>query len=289
MAGRLAPLYRATGKLAALAVGGSVGRSRADAFSDLELDCYWSSPPSDDDRLAPIAGAGGRVTAWWEFDPDEEEWSEEYEVDRVPIGVSSFLVSSIERFLDDVVTRHDTALAKHIRLAALRDSIPLCGTDLLRHWRARARSYPPELTRRMILVSLAPDRLAGWRARQALVARGDLLALHDLMVRVERALLGALFALNGIYVADPLLKWQRAEVAALRLAPPDLEERLNGIWPALAGAAPAGPTAVINGSLAEAQRLLVETMELAESHAGADLGSFRAAVEDRRLPIDPPG
>jgi hypothetical protein len=40
---RAAQAYQPNPKLAALAVAGSVGSGLADQFSDLELDCYWSS------------------------------------------------------------------------------------------------------------------------------------------------------------------------------------------------------------------------------------------------------
>ena len=46
-------------KLAALTVAGSVGSGLADGFSDLELDCYWSSAPGDADRTGPINALGG--------------------------------------------------------------------------------------------------------------------------------------------------------------------------------------------------------------------------------------
>ena len=52
MAERAAQAYAGNGKLAALAVAGSVGAGLADRFSDLELDCYWSSPPGDAFRAA---------------------------------------------------------------------------------------------------------------------------------------------------------------------------------------------------------------------------------------------
>jgi hypothetical protein len=48
--------------LAALTAAGSVGAGLADQFSDLELDCYWSRPPTDRERLA--ASASPRSRRW---------------------------------------------------------------------------------------------------------------------------------------------------------------------------------------------------------------------------------
>ena len=76
MAGRAAAAYAGNGKLAALAVAGSVGAGLADRFSDLELDCYWSSPPGDGDRTGPISVLGGELTDWWDYDEADREWAE---------------------------------------------------------------------------------------------------------------------------------------------------------------------------------------------------------------------
>ena len=80
----------------------------ADRFSDLELDCYWIRPPADADRLAPVRALGGELTVLWDYDRDDQEWSEDYLVGELGITVSNFLVSSVEQFLDDVLVRANT-------------------------------------------------------------------------------------------------------------------------------------------------------------------------------------
>ena len=75
---RAGQTYQSNPKLAALAVGGSVGSGLADQFSALELDCYWFSAPGDQDRAGPIRALGGDLMALWDYDQDEEEWSEDY-------------------------------------------------------------------------------------------------------------------------------------------------------------------------------------------------------------------
>ena len=111
-------------KLAALAVAGSVGSGLADQFSDLELDCYWFSAPGDPDRTGPIHALGGDLTALWDYDQDDEEWSEDYRLGELDVTVSNFLTDTIERFLDEVVEHADTDPVKHMRLAALQRSPP---------------------------------------------------------------------------------------------------------------------------------------------------------------------
>jgi hypothetical protein len=127
---RAAQAYQANPKLAALAVAGSVGFGLADQFSDLELDCYWFSAPGNQDRTGPIDALGGDLTALWDYDQDEEEWSEDYRLRELDVTVSNLLTGTIERFVDQVIQHADSDPVKHMRLAALQRSCPLLGAEL---------------------------------------------------------------------------------------------------------------------------------------------------------------
>jgi hypothetical protein len=162
LAERAARAYASNVKLAALTVAGSVGTGLADRFSDLELDCYWFDPPGDLDRSGPVHLLGGELEALWDYDHDEEEWSDDYQLGDLEVTVSSFLVSTIDRFVDDVVLRTESDPVKHMRLAALHRSRPLAGTELISAWRARAAVYPDKLVAAMVARSLGPDVLGGW-------------------------------------------------------------------------------------------------------------------------------
>jgi hypothetical protein len=131
VAERAAAAYAGNEKLAALAVAGSVGAGLADRFSDLELDCYWSSPPGGADRTGPIGALGGELTALWDYDEGDHEWSEDFLLGGLGVTVSNFTTGTVEQFLDDVVRRADTDPGKHMRLAALQRSQPLLGGDLI--------------------------------------------------------------------------------------------------------------------------------------------------------------
>ena len=277
LAERAAQAYGKNRQLAALAVAGSVGAGLADRFSDLELDCYWSAPPSDPDRTGPIDRLGGELTALWDYDRDEQEWSEDYRLGGLHVTVSNFLAATIERFIDDVVIRMDTDPLKHLRLAALQRSRPLLGAQMIGSWRPRAARYPDKLAAAMIERSLGPEVLKGWATREALASRGDDLAIHDLLTRAEHAVLGALLAVNRVYLPHPLIKWQRHLIGELGTVPDRLTQRLRSLW-----------TSGHAQALEEAGALLAETVLLAEAHTDADLGPFREALSERRQAIDPP-
>jgi hypothetical protein len=108
VARRTAAAYTRNPKLAALTVAGSVGAGLADRFSDLELDCYWFAAPDDRDRTGPAGALGGMLTALWDYDADEEEWSEDYRLGELDVTVSNFLTSTVDRFLDQVTGQADT-------------------------------------------------------------------------------------------------------------------------------------------------------------------------------------
>jgi hypothetical protein len=278
VARRAAGAYTRNPKLAALTVAGSVGAGLADRFSDLELDCYWSTGPSDQDRTAPIEALGGSLTALWDYDTDEEEWSEDYRLGQLDVTVSNFLTSTVDRFLDQVTGQADPDPVKHMRLAAVQRSQPLAGQSLVTSWRERADQYPDQLVVAMVERSLNPQVLTGWAAREAMARRGDDLAARALLSRIGYAVAGAVLALNRLYLPHRQLKWQQQLLSGLAVTPDRLTERLGQLFaPRTADAFQAAET------------LLADTVALAAARTQADLTGFRAELSERRRPLDPPG
>ncbi len=276
VAEQAARAYAPNDKLAALTVAGSVGTGLADRFSDLELDCYWFDPPGDLDRSGPVHVLGGELEALWDYDHDEEEWSDDYRLGDLEVTVSSFLVSTIDRFVDDVVLRTDTDPVKHMRMAALHRSRPLHGPELISAWRARA-VYPDTLVAAVVERSLSADVLTGWAARDALVGRGDDLAVQDLLTRAGHAVFGAVLALNGIYLPHLVVKWQSHLISELDVMPEHFAERLRLLG--TSGKAQA---------LREAEALLADTVQLVKARTDADISSFCEELSQRRRAVDPP-
>lgn len=274
---QVAGTYTGNPKVAALAVAGSVGAGLADRFSDLEVDCYWDHPPTDADRLAPVEALGGELLALWDYDEDDQEWSEDYRLGELDITVSNFLVGSVERFLDDVILGASIDPVRHMRLAAIQRSHPLIGGDLMASWRTRADAFPDELVTLLAEQALAPETVKGWAAREALVSRGDDLAVGDLLNRIGQATVRAVLALNRVYLPHRQLKWQRQLITGLSLAPERFAERLGSI-----------STDSPAEALRTAGTLLGEVAALVESYSGADIGAFREALSERRRAIDPP-
>jgi len=214
------------------------------------------------------------LTALWDYDQDEQEWSEDYRLGELDVTVSNFATSTIDRLLDQVINHADTDPVKHMRLAALQNSLPLTGAELIASWRTRAARYPERLVAAMIAEALNPGVLTGWAARDAMAGRGDDLAVRDLLSRVGHAVVRVVLALNHQYVPHRQLKWQRHLITGLKIAPGQFAERLDYL-----------ASAKITHALEAAGALLAETVELAQTRA--DLSSFREAMSERRRAIDP--
>jgi hypothetical protein len=88
--------YGPAPNLAVAAVAGSVGAGLADRWSDLELDCYWREPPSDEDRRRPSRVLGVDLEGFWDYDEEEEEWSEVYQLGPLGVTISNFTVTTVE-------------------------------------------------------------------------------------------------------------------------------------------------------------------------------------------------
>jgi hypothetical protein len=272
---RIAEGYSSNARLAALAVSGSVGAGLADRWSDLEMDCYWTSFPTNEDRRNPIDHAGASVEAFWDYDATDQEWSEDYRLGPLIVTVSNFTVATVEQFLDAVVGSADTDPVGHMRLAAIQRCEALRGADLIADWRDRAGQYPDRLVAAMVEQSLAPNVLAAWSARDALAERGDSVALHALLSRIEQAVLATVVALNRVYQPHRIIKWQHHLIAGLNVTPDRLDERLDALWQR-------SPL----DALANAETLLAELLRLADQHSGAELSDFREAFLEHRQPID---
>jgi hypothetical protein len=218
--------YAANPKARVVMVAGSTARGTADRYSDLEIDVYWSEPPTDDERRAAAEGSGGTLVDFWPY--EEDEWAEEISFGGFLVGTSTFLVETMERYLTQVVDQHSREPLPQIRLFSLLHAQTIAGEDLVAQWRNKASAYPTELAQAMLRANLPFEGLG--YAEDMLVARDDLLALYALICRAERQVLGALLGLNRLYLPNPHFKGTDELIAEMRLKPHDLSSRLKAVF-----------------------------------------------------------
>lgn len=260
--------YAANPKARVVMIAGSTGRGTADRYSDLEIDVYWSEPPTDEERRAAAEGAGGHVLSLYPY--EEDEWAEEIEIGGFHLHTSTFLAETMERYLRQVVDEHSTEMLPQMRLFSLLHARPLTGEDLVVRWRARAAAYPDALVHAMLRANLPFEGLG--YAEDMLVARDDLLALYDLICGVERRVLGVLLGLNRIYLPDPAFKRMDELIAEMRLTPADLSARLKAAF----RLPPESGVATVHG-------VCEDTLTLVETHVpDFAVNEHRAMLRRRR-------
>src|SRR5690242_18777855 len=128
LAGRIAAAYATNPKVRAVLLAGSVARGLADRFSDIEIDIFWVEPPTEADLTAPIERFGWKVLG---RHVDENEWADSFFIEGIKVDTSQFLVSTIDRWLDDALVRADINPEYQVRITAIQHGQPLHGAELI--------------------------------------------------------------------------------------------------------------------------------------------------------------
>lgn len=263
----VAPEYAANPKVAAVLLAGSVARGLADKFSDIEIDIFWHAPPTDADRSAPIERARWPIVY---RHVDENEWADSFLIAGVKVDTSQFLVSTIDGWLDDALVRANIEPEYQVRITAIQHGQPLYGAEMIERWRAKTAGYPDALAHAMAAeyANLQPRELL-----EMLVARDDVLLLHQDLVAAEQMILSVLMGVNRVYAPHPFHKWLDWEIGQLQHTPPDLNHRLRQILRA-------EPRAAVD----QLHQLIEETFALVERHLPEfDTSAARATFDERRV------
>lgn len=266
LAERAASAYVANPHVAAVLVAGSVARGLADDHSDIELDVYWATAPTEEERIAAVEGAGwDRVYAV----VDDDEWADGYLVEGVKVDTSGFLTSTIDGHLDAALHRSDVEPEHQVRITALLDGHAVHGRSIIDAWRSRCVEYPTALA--VAMVDAGMD-LRPRERLEMLAARDDVLLLHRDLVDNLQGILDALFGLNRVFVPHPFHKWLDWEGTLLTVVPTELVPRVRQLLVAPPGVA-----------VEELCALTLETFDLVERLLPtADITAAREAFESRR-------
>jgi hypothetical protein len=266
---RIAASYARNPKVRAIQVAGSVGRGTADRYSDLEIDIYYADAPTVAERVAAVEGCGATLES---IDEDEDEWEEQMVLDGVHAATSTFLISTLERYLLEVVDEAQIAPTAQTRLYSLQKAIPILGHELVAQWQAKADAYPPQLTHAMLAANL-PFR-GFWYAEEMLAARQDVLLLYRSFIEVGRQMIGALLGLNRRY----LLKWMHETLADLAIKPDGCASRITSAF----RVEPVVGVRIL-------KELIDDILTLVETHVpDFDTNPYRANFQRQRQALDGP-
>lgn len=267
LAGIVAAAYAENRKVAGVLLAGSVPRGLADEFSDIEVDVYWDSAPNEQDRRAPLDTNAWTLVSAHE---DEHEWADSFLFDGITVDTSQFLVSTLDDWINTVVTKGDTEPEYQVRITAIRQGNPLHNAPLIKRWRSRTEPYPDVLAHAM-----AEKGLELWpRGRlEMLAARDDVVLLRSDLVDNVRGILDALMGASRLYVPHPWHKWLDWETSQLTVAPPRINERIRHLL-----------TADSHTAVDQIIALIHETFDLVDRFLpGLDTCPQRTAFNHRRV------
>jgi len=141
---------------------------------------------------------------------------------------------------------------------------------LVNDWRERIADYPPALAHAVLRQNLDFDGFGF--AEDALAARDDVVVLYATLGKVARQVLGALLAVNGLYLPNPDFKRVDELIAEMQHKPPDLLARLKSAY----RLPPVEGVAVMHG-------LATEVLELVDRQvAGFPTWRYKDRLKQRR-------
>lgn len=226
LAERVAQPYCALPGAHAAMVTGSVAKGVADRYSDIDMSIYYAADLPDDETLAAIRRAlGGSERKWTSGTRDQGGFAEAYALDGVEVQIIHSTVAAWEATMAAVQTEHqiDTPLPKALEgMLACR---PLYGAETIARWQAQAADYPPALADAMVRRYLAFFPL--WGLQSYLDGRDASVWYRQVMVEAVHNILGVLAGLNRVYFTPFQFKRTQRFVAQLRVAPPDLAQRIE--------------------------------------------------------------
>jgi predicted nucleotidyltransferase len=206
---------------------GSAARGDADYYSDLDLILYVDQLPAEQVLAGIRAAVGG-------LNPVAKEATEhacgvEFELDGVRTEITFITVARVEMRLEQLLDRLeeiDTPVQK--ALLGVLEGLPLHGEELIERWQSRLRTFPEPLRRAMVERYWRFFPL--WHYADAMAARDAELWRLDMLLEAAFNLLGVLAGLNRLYFSRFQLKWMRALIDQMEIAPPYLADRLESLF-----------------------------------------------------------
>ena len=225
LATRNALAYTSLPGARAAMLSGSAAEGESDRYSDIDMMIYYDELPCDEALNAAREQNGGSERIWQAGDRDNGVLMEAYRVNGVECQVVHATVAAWERDMATVLEQHvvDSPLQK--ALSGLLYAIPLYGNELIAEWKARAAAYPDGLRDKMVMRHLTFFPI--WGMEERFFSRDATLWFHQVRVEILQNVLGALAGLNRVYYTTFQFKHAAAFVRQLKVAPENLNERIE--------------------------------------------------------------
>jgi predicted nucleotidyltransferase len=249
---------------------GSAATGEADFYSDVDLIVYCDDPPTEEGIGAVIERFGGEDRRHI-YRRTEDEHGESAELRGIQCQLAFVTVRCADAEVARVLAGEELESPLQKAVEGILDGIPLHGPELIERWRERVAAYPDSLRRAMIERHWRFFPL--WYVERQIAARDTFLWRKQIVVEAAFDLLAVLAALNRLYFTRFQLKRMRTLVGRMRLAPPDLANRIERLLE-LDG----------EGAAHELERLVAETRALVAAELPDLELRLRLPVGARREP-----
>ena len=211
----------------AVLLTGSTATGEADCYFDVDLIVYCGELPTEE-RIGAVVERVGGVDRKLIYPRTQDEHGESFELGGIQCQLAFVTVRCAEGELERVLAGEELESPLQKAVDGILEGIPLHGADLIRSWCERAADYPDSLRRAMIERHWRVFPL--WYVERQVATRDALLWREQILVDAAFDLLAVLAALNRLYFTRFQLKRMRKLVGRMSLAPPDLADRLEGLF-----------------------------------------------------------
>ena len=206
---------------------GSAATGEADFYSDVDLIVYCDELPTEE-RVGAVVERVGGADRKLIYPRTEDEHGESFELGGIQCQLAFVTVRCADGELERVLAGEELESPLQKAVEGILDGTPLHGPELIRSWRARAADYPDSLRRAMIERHWRFFPL--WYVDRQVAVRDAFLWRKEILVEAAFDLLAVLAALNRLYFTRFQLKRMRKLVGRMRLAPPDLADRIERLF-----------------------------------------------------------
>jgi hypothetical protein len=183
---------------------------------------------------------------------------ESFMVQGIECQVIHITVTAWQQQMKDVLEQHVVNVPLHKAMSGMQKAIALFGEADIAACQAQINDFPAALAEKMVQTHLVFFPI--WALPHQFSARDGALFYVQSLLEAAQNLLGVLAGLNHCYYTTFQFKYLRQFVAKLKLAPPNLAERLEQLF----------NLGVSASAVAEAglllEGLLAETVVLLEHH-----------------------
>jgi hypothetical protein len=210
-------------------ITGSSAEGVSDHYSDLDMTVYYDGElPAEDALKAIREGHGAPERAWLLGDRADGNFAEAYELDGVQAQIGHATIAAWENDIAEVLDRWNADTPLHKAMSGTLECVVVHGEDLIDRWKARIRTYPDGLARKMVETRL--QIFPVWYVQDALDARDATLWHFQIRVETAYALLGILAGLNRLYFTTFQFKKMRRFVGGMQVKPERFAERLEDLF-----------------------------------------------------------